>query len=233
MEEVKFDRPIVIAIDTFEEMLFLNKDGLVRIIGQVQEMHRAFPALRLILSGRYDLREELKDGLSTFFQNETLHCEMKRFAKKEARTYLTQLRKLQDVSLIEAIVEKCAENGEGEINPFILSLMADLVSAREVKTVADVEKFPQAEVAYMIQRIIDRIGDFDVRWLLRYAVIPRVLTLETVEKILWPHLKQERQKRGEDLKWKSGDFDQTDYWHYGDAATAKEAWDKLNSHVSS
>jgi cellulose synthase operon protein C len=234
LEEVRFDKPIVIAIDTFEEMLFLNREALVTIIGQIQEIHRAFPALRLILSGRYDLRKELQDGLSNFFQNETFHCELKRFAKKEARTYLTELRKLQDVPLIEAIIEKCAESGEGEINPFILSLMADLVSAKEVNSVEDVQKFPHAEVAYMIQRIIDRIGDFDVRWLLRYAVIPRVLTLEVVEEILWPHLKLERQeKRGDDLKWKSGDFDQADYWEYGETATAKKAWDKLTSYVSS
>jgi len=234
LEEVSFDRAIVIAIDTFEQMLFLNKDALVKIIEQVQEMHRAFPPLRLILSGRYDLRQELKDALRPFFEKETLHRELKRFDQKETRTYLTQKRGLKDLTFINAIVEKCAAAGEGEVNPFIVSLMSDLVSAKEVNTVEDIEKFPRAEVAYMIQRVIDRIQDFDVRWLLRYAVIPRVLTLEVIENILWPHLKQERQeKRGEDLQCNFGKFDQTEYWRYGEAATAKEAWDKLSTFASS
>ena len=235
LEEVRFDKPIVIAIDTFEEMLFLNKDGLIKIIKQVQEMHRAFPALRLILSGRYDLRDELDHDLSSFFENEAFHCELKRFAKEEARTYLTQKRSLKDTSLVEAIVEKCAENSEdGGINPFVLSLMSDLVSAKEVNTVEEIKKFPDADVAYMIQRIIDRIADFDVRWLLRYAVIPRVLTLEVVENILWPHLEQERQaKRGEDLQSQFGEFDPRRYWRYGEVSPAKEAWERLKPFVSS
>ena len=234
LKEAKFDKPIVIALDTLEEMLLLNRDGLVKVIQQIEEIHGSYPALRLVLSGRYDLSEQLKE-LAQVFDKHTVECELKRFNTAEARAYLTENRGLKDEPLIEAIIEKCADNKERTINPFILSLMTDLVSSRDIETPEEVRKYPRAEVAYMIQRIIERIKDPDVRWMLRYAVVPRILTLEVVENVMWGHLLKERGKRGKDLSLQCADdegFDQRDYWPYGDAATAAEAWDKLKPLVS-
>jgi hypothetical protein len=233
LQDIQFTGPIVIVIDTLEEMLLLNRDGLANVIKQVQEMHTAYKSVRLVLSGRYDLRKELSD-LENLLETEAITHELHRFTTTEARHYVIEKRGLTDSQCVEAIVAKCADKQQ-EINPFILSLMTDLVTSRDIKTVEEIAKYPRAEVAYMIQRIIERIKDFDIRWMLRYAVVPRVLTLEVLQGFLWAHLVEEReQRRGKDLS--SGahkGLDQTKYWSYGSASTAAEAWEKLRPFVTS
>ncbi|HKU77945.1 MAG TPA: tetratricopeptide repeat protein [Pyrinomonadaceae bacterium] len=231
--DAQFTGPIVIAIDTLEEMLFFNRDSLSAVIRQIQQMHDSYKSLRLVLSGRYDLRKELTD-LGRLLHDEAISHELHRFTTTEARSYLTEKRGLSDEAYIEAIIEKCANKEEKTINPFVLSLMTDLVSSKEIKTVEEIAKYPRAEVAYMIQRIIDRIKDYEIRWILRYAVVPRVLTLDVLEGVLWKHLVAEREKeRGLDSRrGREGDFDQTEYWPYGEASTPAEAWEKLKPFVA-
>lgn len=236
LSDVQFTGPIVIAIDTLEEMLLLNRSSLASVIQLVKELHESYKSIRLVLSGRYDLREELPE-LKELLTTEAISYEVQRFTKSDARYYLTQKRGLSDPEYVEAIAEKCADKKEQLINPFILSLMTDLVTSKDIKSVEEIRKYPSAEVAYMIQRIIDRLKDFDIRWMLRYAVIPRVLTLDILEKVLWKHLIQEREKqRGKDLNTPptAEKFDQKDYWQYGESAsTAAQAWEKLKPFVTS
>lgn len=231
LKEANFTGPIVIAIDTLEEMLLLSKESLAKVMRQIEEIHEAYPALRLVLSGRYDLREGLKglEGMESLFEAQAINYELKRFTPAEARTYMTEMRKLKDSDLIEAIVKKCAANEEQAINPFVLSLITDLVVSKVINTVEDVRKLPRPEVAYLINRIIDRINDGDIRWMLRYASVPRTFTLDTLENVLWPHLLAERVSgRGHDTRSKGAEgIDQMQYWQPGESSSAKEAWDKL------
>jgi len=236
LQDAKFTGPILIAIDTVEEMLLLNKDSLTKIIEQVRDMQKEYSPIRLVLSGRYDLRKDLV-GLKDLFENEAINFELERFSTPEAKDYLVLKRGLTDEPLCEAVVEKCTDKEKNEVNPFILSLMADLVTSKEIQTVEEVKKYPRAEVAYMIRRIIDRIKDPDIRWLLRYAVIPRVLTLDVLKQIMWKHLVEEREKkRGLDLSVdpsSEGAFDQKQYWEYGSGSSPEDVWDKLKPFVSS
>ena len=70
-------------------------------------------------------------------------------------------------------------------NPFKLSLLADLVGPENEFTVDDIRDLRRVEVAYLILRVIERVPESQcsLRWLLRYAVIPRQLTKGFVEAI--------------------------------------------------
>jgi len=83
-------------------------------------------------------------------------------------------------------------DGEAQGNPFILSLIAELIQSGEVNTVAEVDTL-KAEFAYLIKRVIDRIPDSQraVRWVVRYGVVPRRLTREFLESVMRPHLERE------------------------------------------
>ncbi len=114
----------------------------------------------------------------------------------QARDFLVRLRRLPADRPIDAILAK--SNGI----PFKLSLFADLAMSRPLLTQQDVESCPDTDFAYLIERVIDRIPNEQiretdreetvrrkqilkgVRWLLRYAVIPRRLTLEFTREVL-------------------------------------------------
>jgi tetratricopeptide (TPR) repeat protein len=255
LEEAGFTGPIVIAIDTLEEMLLLSKESLANVIRQIEQVHRAYPSLRLVLSGRYNLREGLKDfpDVDALLETQAVNLELKRFTREEARVYLTQKRGLKEAEegdIIEAVVEKCAERGAADgdeadeaegggarlhrINPFVLSLLANLYLSKDIRTAEEVKALPRAEVAYLIERIIKRIPDEDVRWILRYACVPRRLTYDLLEKVLWPHLLAERvEERNKDTRQKfEHDYDQRVFFPHGPASSPQEAWDKLKPFIS-
>lgn len=240
LKEANFTGPIVIAIDTLEEMLLFSKESLANVIRQLRDIHEVCPSLRLVLSGRYDLRDSFAEfpDLRDLFEAQAVNLELKRFTRAEALTYLPAKRGLkedEEGDLIRAVVEKCAEHDEGlGINPFVLSLLADLVISKDIRTAEDVEALPRAEVAYLIERIVKRIKDDDVRWILRYASVPRRLTFDLLEKVLWPHLLAERvERRLKDSRRKGADgYDQTGYFRHGEASSPQEAWEKLKPFVS-
>lgn len=254
LEEAGFTGPIVIAIDTLEEMLLHSTESLANVIRQLGQVREAYPSLRLVLSGRYNLREGLKDfpDMVSLFDTQAVNLELKRFTREEARVYLTQkcgLKETEEGEIIGAIIEKCAEpgarDGSGEseaegganqhlINPFVLSLLTNLYLSKDVRTAEEVKSLPRAEVAYLIERIIKRIPDDDVRWILRYACVPRRLTFDLLEKVLWPHLLAERvDRRMQDTRLKfEQDYDQTEVFPHGQASSPQEAWEKLKPLVS-
>src|SRR5262249_44545997 len=92
---------------------------------------------------------------------------------------------------------------------FELSLFADLAKTRPLLTVKAVNDCPEAKLAYLVERVIDRMPDekitptdtpaiirrkqiqFGARWLVRYAVIPQTLTLDFVQHVLRAFLEDE------------------------------------------
>ncbi len=200
--EVKFQRPIVVVLDTLEVMTLHHKRALVAILRQLRVIHDGYGQMRLLLSGRYNLQEPHR--LTEFrnqFKDETIVHELPPFSRDDARYYLSKIRELADEDdedmeeIVEAIITKCEiKQKDGEIigsNPFKLSLFADLYQQEEIKTVNEVRSCPSTDFAYLITRVIKRIKEPTVQWLLRYAVIPRKFTIEIFEKVLAHHLEEE------------------------------------------
>ena len=70
------------------------------------------------------------------------------------------------------------------ISPFKLALLADIVRVQPTITAADFERYEDVDLAYLIERVVDRIHDDQVKWLVRYGVVPRLLTRAIVTDVL-------------------------------------------------
>ncbi|MDB5985147.1 MAG: hypothetical protein JWR16_200, partial [Nevskia sp.] len=179
----------VILLDTLEEPVLHFPGTLQAVIAMFRSMHEILAErgqLKLVLCGRYDLAER---GYLT--SDDPASIELTLFTMTEARGYLRNVRKV-DPQLVDAIADKA------QGNPFILSLIADLVASEEICDVAAITVL-RPEYAYLIERVIKRIPEaqWAVRWVIRYGVVPRRLTPDFLEQVMQPHLRRETDRRGD------------------------------------
>ena len=201
------DSRVVIIFDTLEELSLHQPIVLGGLLTLFDRMRRRCRGLHLLLSGRYPLFDsnrpipELAPAVKKRLESAMEPLLVEEFSDEESRQYLRDLRYVPAQTPVDAIVKKAAGN------PFGLALFADLALSRPL-SVEDVEK-ASIKFAYLIERIIDRIPDEDessqdppdeierkrtqraVRWLLRYAVIPRQLTKDFMLQVLAPFLLDE------------------------------------------
>ena len=179
VQELDRARPVVLILDTVEEILrpSVNPAGLVRLLGQIT---RDAPTLRIVLAGRYDLREPDRptSGL------EMTSLQLKPLTDAEQRTYLTGIRGITDRDLIDAIQWLCRGL------PLTLSLYANLVTEAQSITAAELRGCDDPGLLSAVNRVVKRLDDHRVRWLLRYGVIPRRLSFEFVRSVMWPYLRE-------------------------------------------
>jgi cellulose synthase operon protein C len=178
-------RQVVLILDTLEEAVLHFPDSLhavVQMIKKIVQPTSKFGPIKLILSGRYNLKE--RGFLSA---DDAEPVEVGLFSDLEAHDYLNNVRAL-NFDLIPVVVAKA------QGNPFILTLIADLIDQKDITNVKGIEEL-KPEFSYLIRRIIDRIPDSEreVRWVVRYGVVPRRLTREFLEKVMEPHLQRELQ----------------------------------------
>jgi cellulose synthase operon protein C len=185
------NKPVLIILDTLEEVVLTRPATLMTILKYFADIQKQCPQLRLVLAGRYDLRAKIAD-FNTQYQDVATSVELTKFTESEAVEYLREKRHLADHLPLAAI----AKRSEGI--PFKLSLFADLASTRESLTEKEVLNFPRADFAYLIERIIERVAQDDVRWVLRYGVLPRRLTRSFLETVMRPSLEAERAKSRRD-----------------------------------
>ncbi|HEX5271306.1 MAG TPA: hypothetical protein VFW33_12490, partial [Gemmataceae bacterium] len=155
-------------------------DAVRRLLGRPGRATR----LILVLAGRYNLLDSPNNALPGFrddFGAQTLPLLLQEFSTDEAREYLVKKRELpRDEPAVGVITERAGGN------PFKLALYADLFW--EGVTAAEIAADPRVDEAYLIQRIVNRIKNEAVRWLLNYGVVPRRLTREFVERVMVPAL---------------------------------------------
>ncbi|XVU27303.1 hypothetical protein ACQPZJ_09755 [Actinoplanes sp. CA-054009] len=181
LAEAAGDRPVLLAFDTFEQVL-LHPEGdpaaVLRVLGEVR---RRCAAVRLLIAGRYSLSDRVDDvgALLPRLRSTTVE----RFTDKEARRYLQSRRGVHDSGLVTAIVDK----SKGD--PFVLALFADLAHDRIGLTPQDIRAYDNPHTLYLIERIISRVADPAVRWLLRYGVVPRRLDLAFVTGVMAGYLR--------------------------------------------
>ncbi len=190
------NRPIVVMLDTLEELTLSRAAWLKGCIEALASLHEFLPKLTLILSGRYNMAERGQD-----LPPETARIyELGHFIRDEALVYL-RLRKLSNRDMQEAILDRAAASTEKGVtyNPFKLALMAELVLERDDLSPDDVRKLPSADIAYLVERVILRIQSTPLRWMIRYASVARRFTQEFLKQVLLPPLKTALQGKAEDL----------------------------------
>ncbi len=167
--------------------------------------------VRVILSGRLDLARPLpqanglaapegETGFVRRFAGQNTAVTLRGFDDDEAHSYLDG-RGLHgdprgDVMIAKARIEDGDRGERGEqldhgwagISPFKLALLADIVRVHPTITAADFERYEDVDLAYLIDRVVDRIHDDQVKWLVRYGVVPRLLTRAIVTDVLIPFM---------------------------------------------
>jgi tetratricopeptide (TPR) repeat protein len=185
----------VLVLDTLEEPLLNHGEGLAALLHGLAIVRRACPDLRVVLSGRYDIREKLSDcaglghgfddtdGAPKSFDDVTDNRALQRFADAEADGYLVQIRRVEvDDETRKAAVEK------GDGIPFKLALLGDLLASGPGLSAETIRAYPSADLLYLIERVIDRLPNPQLRWVLRYGVVPERLDRDFLEVVMAPHL---------------------------------------------
>ena len=117
--------------------------------------------------------------------------ELKDFLWSESEDYLRNKCLLHDKKKITAVLERCHEpdqQNELRANPMRLALIGKYLKDHPEVGASEIKEFENLELFYLINRVVDRIADGKVQWLLRWGVLPSILTKEFVEEILWPAL---------------------------------------------
>ncbi len=185
--------PVLVVLDTFEELLVHHTDAVPDLVSDLARIHAQCSNFKVIISGRQDLftwRDPVTDeGAAPVKDNpepQSSVLTIEPWNRAQCWEYLTVTRELHPAMPFE----KFPELGGG--NPFKLSLFADLVGKGNAFTAADVAELRRVEVTYLVLRVIERIPESQcpLRWLLRYAVVPRQLTRRFVEGVLADQLQR-------------------------------------------
>ena len=198
---------LIVIFDTLEEVMLHQETDILALVDKVSELRDALKGtmgLHLILSGRYDVAAQLSARYGVEVRNS---LRVQPFSDAEAMTFLNaRLKNSSDIDVPESkrriAVQKAQVTpqatsvatgvdslGEAGANPFLLSLYADLLRSDPEVSEEDLRAYP-ADVLYLLQRILWRIKSQAVRWLLRYGVVPRMLTLDFVKAVVMPYLEQ-------------------------------------------
>jgi hypothetical protein len=200
----------VVVLDTLENLFHTEAATLCGIIKELVEIHRDCSQLRVILSSRFDIaaprwgndRTEETEWVAGFithlvgppenqrvrgplrFGSQVITLAIPPFSGADAVDYLTARRGFAEPGdeRVVAAVEKCGGN------PLKLAMLADVLTGDNPPTADEIRALESTELFYLADRVLDRITDPRVQWLLRWGVIPRVLTRDFAERVLWPRL---------------------------------------------
>ncbi|HEX6519035.1 MAG TPA: hypothetical protein VF070_03355, partial [Streptosporangiaceae bacterium] len=189
LAEIPADKPVVLILDTLEVPLHLpdtpQGPAVKPLMAALAEALKA-PSVRLVLSGRYEIPEQI----TTLFPKPGPPCVLPKFSAGEARRYLTGKRHIERDDLVAA----AAQAADG--TPFSLALLADLIEAHPAISAGTIAEYRGAEYAYLVERVVKRISEQPVRWVLRYACVPRRFDYDFVRDVLWPRVREEMSGTG-------------------------------------
>ncbi|MFC5667731.1 hypothetical protein ACFP3U_32805 [Kitasatospora misakiensis] len=163
----------VLVLDTLEEVLLRDGARLDELTAVLDRLRTGVPDLRIVASGRYDLADALPLPARDL--------RLDHFSPAESDSYLREVREITDPELRRAI----GESSDGL--PYTLALFADLA---DDLTPEQIRSASGPGLLYAIDRVLERVHDDRLRWLLRYGVIPRRLSLRIVREVMLPHLRE-------------------------------------------
>jgi peptidoglycan hydrolase-like protein with peptidoglycan-binding domain len=185
---------VILVFDTLEDAALKHGVDLPTIVQAIVGMRskmeklaaeagRQPPHLVLILAGRYTLKQQYP-ALHEACREVMLTCETTPFDPEESRRYLRENRAVPDSEALAVAVRRARGS------PFKLMLYADVLLTSPAISAADIERFGRIDLLYLIERVLKRIPDYPLRWVLRYGVIARRLTRRFLEDVLGPHLQR-------------------------------------------
>lgn len=189
LTSVPSDRPILLFLDTLELVSHSQGLQLLQILSMIRELRseaqeiakrlgRAPVNLKVILSGRYALGKEHLKEFQIDFRGQFRRKRLKGLGKSEATEFLKGILPEAPRGLIAAIVKKAKGI------PFLLSLFADWVKADPSLDKTKVEETDDVSAAMLIERIIKRIPEQPLRWIVRYGIVPRVLSKDFLAEVM-------------------------------------------------
>jgi hypothetical protein len=194
LSEIPSDRPVVLILDTLEVPLHLPRTreapAIRPLLQMVADVARAAPCVRVVLSGRYRIEDTIPD-LREMFADCLPPLKLVQLSDDDARSYLTGKRRIGNADHIDAAVT--AARGI----PFSLALLGDMIRQDPEISRETILDERGAEYAWLVQRVVNRIDEQSVRWVLRYAAVPRRFDDEIVRDVLWPRIERERSGDGE------------------------------------
>jgi tetratricopeptide (TPR) repeat protein/peptidoglycan hydrolase-like protein with peptidoglycan-binding domain len=203
--ESKVDRNILVIFDSLDAALAHPGADVMVLVEHLALLRGRYPRLRLILSGRDGAAQKIA-GFTKRFNRNTLQVKVGLFRPEEAHGYLKRRLKPQTPlrpdepqrhgPFKESVVEAVIRKAEG--HPLKLAVYADLIEADPQIRPSDIIETDDPDLALLIRKVVDRIGDRRARWLFRYGVVLRELSLPIIKDVLAPHLKGAWRGRTED-----------------------------------
>lgn len=173
--EAMADRPAVMVLDALDRVSAnRSREELAGLLRQLLRLYRDCPAMRIVLAGRYPLAVPVLPP--------AVDRHLAPFAADDATRYLADLRRITRADLRHAIVAKAG----GE--PVVLARLADLVQQRPDITPAEIREY-RADLTALVLQVLRPIADPGLRWLLRYGMVARTLSLDFAREVLGPHLR--------------------------------------------
>lgn len=159
---------VIIVFDTMEEAVLRPAVNMALLRDMLQRLHQTTRFARLVFSGRYELGDKAPTFAEAFPNMVTVEIEP--FSESDAVRYLHDRRGIENDELVDVAVER------SDGLPFKLALFADLLLERPDISVDDLRSYHDPDLLYLIERVVQRLPEYGVRWLLRYGALPRVLT---------------------------------------------------------
>ena len=172
------DAPLLFALDTFETVQRFGEDTVHEVLEFLDGLQSELPSLRVVLAGRAPV---------TGYPTQPVPLEG--FDDEAARGFLASLhdgRLAADTELLEHIVRSAGRS------PLNLRLAADLVVNHGPEELRDIDRRRVLFVrvrgeqvqGWLYRRILDRIGDRDVRALAHPGLVVRRLTPAVIRHVL-------------------------------------------------
>lgn len=168
----------VVVLDTVEEAMIRPPADVATFLGTLN-MLRSATDLRIVVAGRRTAAETEPTDVRLA---EDVELPVPAFTTRQSRRYLATVRHVRP-ELVPGMVERA--NGL----PWQLALWGDVADAYPQLTPQMLPRV-RPEAAWVVDRIVGRIENPVLQWLVRYGVVPRTLRRDFAEHVLLPRIER-------------------------------------------
>ena len=186
--------PVVLVFDTLEDARIRHQIDLLALVRAIDGVRRRVAALAvshgrlpprvlLLLSGRYTLAHQYPD-VEAEFGEQVLAREVPPFDEAESCRYLLEVWGVPDSPAMRVVVKVAGGS------PIRLALYAEMLVANPQIAPEAIALAGNVDTYYLVERVLSRLADPKLRWVLRYGVVAPRLTRDFIETVLAGHLEQ-------------------------------------------
>lgn len=170
--------PILVVLDTIEEAMLRPETDITTLTALLRRLTAADHGLRFVVAGRLTGAETDLPVDAGFGPARSL--EVPGFTDVESEHYL-RMRRVTDRALVAGIVARARGL------PWQLAVWGDVVERFPGLTPELLDRV-QPELAWVVDRVVARIDEPAVQWLLRYGSVLRTLRRDVAEEVLLPRI---------------------------------------------